>query len=124
MKNFVLSDPALGSLAERVIFVSLDTDRPEAAAFLAKHKVSAWPTFFVIDPATDEVAGYWAGSASLREMRAFVEESLATLAGSATDPVSRAYAAARAAHAAGDLGTAAAQYEAALQAAPAAWPNR
>ena len=34
----------------RVIFASVDTDCPEAAAFLARHTVKAWPTFFAIHP--------------------------------------------------------------------------
>jgi tetratricopeptide (TPR) repeat protein/thiol-disulfide isomerase/thioredoxin len=124
MKHFVLSDPALSALSDRVVFASIDTDRPEAAAFLAKHNVKAWPTFFVIDPASDKVVGYWAGSASLREMRALLEESVATMRGNALDPAGRAFAAARAAHGAGDLAAAAQRYKEALAAAPPAWPNR
>ena len=124
MKNFVLGDPALRPLADRVVFASVDTDRPDAAAFLERHAVKAWPTFFVLDPANDAVVGYWAGSGSLREMRGFIEESLAVLRGGAADPASRAFAEARAAHAGGDLARAAAAYERALAAAPASWPSR
>jgi thiol-disulfide isomerase/thioredoxin len=124
MKNFVLGDPALGALADRVVFASIDTDRPEAAAFLARHAVKAWPTFFVIDPAADRVVGYWAGSASLGELRGLVEEGLAEMRGGLTDPASRAFVEARAAHAAGDLAGAAAAYERAIAAAPPTWPSR
>ncbi|MFT3769661.1 MAG: thioredoxin family protein [Minicystis sp.] len=124
MKNFVFTDPALRPLADRVVFASVDTDRPDAAAFLEKHAVKAWPTFFVIDPATDKVVGYWAGSGSLREMRGFIDESLALMRGGAADPASRAFAEARAEHAAGNLEKAAATYERALAAAPAGWPSR
>src|SRR5262249_11911746 len=59
MKHFVLGDPSLGALADRVVFASIDTDRPEAAGFLEKHVVKAWPTFLVLDPSTDKVVGYW-----------------------------------------------------------------
>lgn len=124
MKNFVFTDPALRPLADRVIFASVDTDRPEAAAFLDRHPVKAWPTFFVLDPATDKVAGYWAGSGSLAEMRGFIEESLAGMRGAATDPAARAFAEARSAHGEGKLEEAAAAYERAIAAAPAIWPNR
>jgi tetratricopeptide (TPR) repeat protein len=124
MKNFVFADPAFGALADRVVFASIDTDRPEAGSFLEKHTVKAWPTFFVIDPQSDKVVGYWAGSGSLREMRGFIEESLAVLRGGAADPASRAYAEARAAHAGGDLAAAASAYERAIAAAPPAWPSR
>jgi thiol-disulfide isomerase/thioredoxin len=124
MKNFVLGDPALGALSDRVVFVSLDTDRPEAAAFLERHTVKAWPTFFVIDPRADRVVGYWAGSASLRELRGVIDEALAATAGTATDPATTAFTAARSAHAGGDLAGAAKAYERALSSAPASWPNR
>lgn len=124
MKNFVLSDPALRPLAARVVFASIDTDRPESAAFLERHAVKAWPTFFVIDPTTERVLGYWAGSGSLREVRGLIDEGLAAMRGSAADPASRAFAEARAAHAGGDLTPAAAAYERAITAATPAWPNR
>jgi tetratricopeptide (TPR) repeat protein len=124
MKNFVFGDPSFRPLGERVVFASIDTDRPEAAAFLAKYTVKAWPTFFVIDPATGAVVGHWEGSGSLREMRGFIDESLAVWRGTATDPASKAYAEARAAHAAGKLDQAAAAYERAVKAAPPTWPSR
>jgi len=117
MKNYVLGDPALRPLAARVVFASIDSDRPENAAFLEHHEVTAWPTFFMIDPASDKVLGYWPGSSSVREMRGFIEEGLLAMAGRADDPASRAFAEARAAHAAGEFDKARAAYEKALAAA-------
>jgi tetratricopeptide (TPR) repeat protein len=124
MKNFVLGDPSLRALEDRVVFAAIDSDRPEAAAFLARHEVKAWPTYFVLDPATDKVVGFWAGSASLREMRGLVDESLDVARSGGRDPAARAFAEARAAHAAGDLAKAAAGYERAIGAAPPSWPGR
>jgi thiol-disulfide isomerase/thioredoxin len=128
MRNFVLGDPSLGKLADRVVFASIDTDKPSAAAFLERYTVKAWPTFFVLDAGKDakseRVLGYWAGSASVRELRDVVEQGLAELQGGAKDPASHAYAEARAAHASGDLTRAAAAYERAVTIAPAAWPSR
>ena len=77
MQNYVLNDPSLAPLAERVVLVELDTDKPENAAFLEKYTVSVWPTFFVIDPASGEATGLWPGSASVNEFRGFVEDGLA-----------------------------------------------
>src|SRR5688572_25080794 len=37
MQNYVLNDPSLAPLAERVVLVELDTDKPENAAFLEKY---------------------------------------------------------------------------------------
>jgi tetratricopeptide (TPR) repeat protein len=129
MKNYVFTDPSLRPLASRVVFASIDTDRPSSAAFLEKHAVSVWPMFFVIDPATDRVAGAWPGSASLAELRSFVEDSLATIdasraGGFAPDDPVRLVAEARAAHAAGDAAGAAKLFERAAAKLPADHPRR
>jgi tetratricopeptide (TPR) repeat protein len=124
MQNYVLNDPSLRPLADRVVFASIDGDRPESAAFLERHTVRVWPTFFVLDPARDRVVGYWAGSGSVPEIRGLIEESLREIAGGAPDAASRAFAEARAAHAGGDPDRAAAAYERAVQAAAPSWPNR
>lgn len=123
MKNFVLSDPSLRPLAARAVFAAVDTDRPQNAAFLERHKLAAWPTFFVIDPSRDVVLGYWVGASSVREMREFIESSLDKGEQGKT-PADRAFAVAQAAHAAGDLAKAASAYQRALEGAPEAWPRR
>ncbi len=129
MKNYVLGEPALRPLASRVVFASIDSDRPTSARFLESHVVKVWPTFFVIDPTNGSVAGAWPGSASLGELRAFVEDSLATIdatrAGTLAegDPA-RLVAEARAAQAAGDPAKAAALFERAAARLPADHPRR
>lgn len=134
MRSYVLSDPALRPLADRIIFAALDTDRPESAAFLERHVVKVWPTFFVIDVAAgaqaagdsagERVVGYWRGSASVRELQSFIEEGLRQVSGRAGDASAQALVEARAAQAAGDGAKAAAAYERALQEAKPGWPDR
>ena len=125
MQAYVLNDPSLRPLAERVVFAAIDTDKPSSAAFLERHAVKAWPTFFVLDPAKDAVLGYWSGSGSVGEIRGLIEESLALQADSAPkDAASRAFAEARRAHAAGDLASAARSYEAAVTTSAATWRSR
>jgi len=130
MKHYVLTDPSLAPLADRVVLVAIDTDRPENAAFLERHAVSVWPTFFVLDPAKDEVAGYWPGSASAKELRDFVEDSARSVlddARTAADPAgsaARSLAEAKAAHAAGELERAAKAYERAATEGKTGWPRR
>lgn len=129
MKNYVLGEPALRPLAARVVFASIDSDRPSSARFLEGHVVKVWPTFFVIDPRSGQVAGTWLGSASLAEMRGFVEESLSTIdavrAGTlAEDDPARLAAEARAAQAAGDPAKAAALFERAAARLPAGHARR
>ncbi len=36
-------------------FVAVDTEEDEGRAFVAKHPMTEWPTFFVLDPRTEEV---------------------------------------------------------------------
>jgi tetratricopeptide (TPR) repeat protein len=119
----VLSDPSLAPLAERAVFVAVDTDRPENAPFLARNSISVWPTFFVLDPASERVVGYWPGSASAAELRGLVEEGVAAMAagreGSLDD-----LTAARGAHARRDFARAASLYEGAVRALDAGSPRR
>lgn len=132
MRNYVLSDASLSPLAERVLLLSVDTDRPENAAFLERYSVSVWPTFFMIEPSNEKVLGVWQGSASVREFRQFVEEGLVEMedARSAKAPEGspeRALLEAKAAQAVGDHARAAQAFERAVNAADLAkknWPRR
>lgn len=125
MQAYVLHDPSLRPLADRVVFAAIDTDKPSSAAFLERHAIKAWPTFFVLDPASDRVLGYWSGSGSVGEIRGLIEESLALRDDSAPkDEASRAFAEARAAHAAGELDRAIRTYETAVSTSAASWPRR
>lgn len=124
MQAYVLNDPSLRALEGRVVFAAIDTDKPASAAFLERHAIKAWPTFFVLDPAKDRVLGYWSGSGSVSEIRGLIEESLAQLAGSAPkDEASRAFAEARTAHAAGELDRAVRGYETAVSTSKPSWPG-
>ena len=126
MQNYVLNDPSLAPLAERVVLVELDTDKPENAAFLEKYTVSVWPTFFVIDPASGEATGLWPGSASVNEFRGFVQDGLAAIEAKGADPGSpeALAAAAKSKQATGDWAGAAKDYEQVVAKAPADWPRR
>ncbi|WP_170319304.1 thioredoxin family protein [Polyangium spumosum] len=125
MKNYVLVDPALRPLADRVIFAALDTDRPSSAAFLERYKMSFWPTFFMIDPAKGDVVAYWPGAASVREMRGFIEDAVRVLDASAppSDPL-YTLSRASAARAAGDHHKALALYDELFAKVDARWPRR
>ncbi len=129
MKHLVLTDPSLRPLADRVVFADIDTDRPENAAFLERHAMSFWPTFFVIDPASDEVLGLWAGAASAAELREVIQEALGVMddrAGAARPPDDprRLLVEAKRAQAAGAHAAAAAAYRRALERGGAAWTKR
>jgi len=126
MQNYVLNDPSLAPLADRVVLVELDTDKPENAAFLEKYTVSVWPTFFVIDPASGDATGLWPGSASATEFRGFVQDGLAAIEAKGANPDSpeALSAAAKAKQATGDWAGAAQDYARVVEKAPADWPRR
>lgn len=128
MKSFVFTNPALAPLAESVVFLAIDTDKPDNAQFLEKYDVRVWPSLFAIDPGTNSLLGYWPGSASFAELREFLEESSRAreaMSQSALDPKgsNALLIRARLAHAAGDPRQAASLYARALERAPTAWPR-
>jgi tetratricopeptide (TPR) repeat protein len=76
MKREVLHDRALAAFADRVVFLEIDTDKPQNAAFVARFPVRVWPTFFLIQPERDEMVAVQGGSMSLAETHAFLERGL------------------------------------------------
>lgn len=75
MKNFVLTDPELGKLADTHVWLALDYDLEKNAGFLQSYPVDVFPTFLVVDPAAQRVVSRWAGSGSVEEMLRFFAEA-------------------------------------------------
>lgn len=88
MKRDVLSDARVLAFADRFVFVEVDTDRAENAAFLVDHPVRLWPTFFVIEPLTGRTVAVRPGAMSLDDTVAFLERAHASARGG--DDVDRA----------------------------------
>jgi len=129
MQAFVFTEPALTPLAERVVFAALDTDKPENSKFLEQYAVNVWPSFFAIDPSSKNLIGYWPGSASLAELRDFVQQSLdaqEALTQASLDPKSPValLIQAKQSQTRADPRRAALLYEQALAKAPSDWPRR
>ena len=130
MQNFVLTAQNLPTVAERVVWLAIDTEREENARLLERLPVSVWPTFYVVDPDGLAIAGRWLGAASPSQFARFVEEGDRSAelarhgaAGSDADPL-RALVRADELAAGGHLAEAARAYGAALAAAPTDWPRR
>lgn len=129
MKHYVFVDPSLSPLAERLVFVALDTDRPINEAFVDKYAIDVWPTFFVLDPESGDVLGYWPGAASARELRELATDALDVFdarrkSDPSLDPLLAGLVQARAAHAERRYADAASAYAKLVQRAPADWPRR
>jgi thioredoxin-like negative regulator of GroEL len=83
MRKEVLDRPELGAYADRVVFAAVDTDRPESAGFVERYPMRAWPTFFVIEPASGAVLAMYGGSTTLEEMTRLLDAGLAARSGAA-----------------------------------------
>jgi thiol-disulfide isomerase/thioredoxin len=125
MKNFVLPDPAILPLRERVVFAAVDSDRPGNAAFMARYAVNVWPTLFVLEATTGEVLGLWQGAASVEELRSFVMDAVdeAAVKIDAKGPLA-AMRQAKRAHAKAEWPAAAQGYQLALDRGGASWKRR
>lgn len=50
MRHFVFTDLLLRPVADRFVFVALDTDRPVNARFVERYPIASWPTLLALDP--------------------------------------------------------------------------
>jgi thiol-disulfide isomerase/thioredoxin len=129
MKHTVLVDPGLAPLADRFVWLAIDTDKESNAAVTASFPPVAWPTFFVVSPDDETIQSRHVGGASVRQFREVLGEGerayLDDKAGSlpANAPV-RLVRDAHRAEAARDWDRADELYGEALSAAPADWPRR
>jgi thioredoxin-like negative regulator of GroEL len=129
MKTTVLTSPALEPLADRFVFLAVDTDRPENAAVVDRFPPAAWPTFFVVDPGDASIEARFVGAASLRQFRellvtgerAYLDDRAGELA---ADSPLRLMRDAHRAEAADNYELAGQLYDRALAAAPADWSRR
>ncbi len=71
MKNFVLTEAPMARVKDSRVWLALDADQEANAAFFAKFPINAFPTFMVIDPATETIVGRWVGSGTAAEMASF-----------------------------------------------------
>lgn len=74
MRANVFTDPALVKQAGRFAWLSIDTEKAKNAAFLEKFPINAWPTFLVVDPATETVGLRWYGSATVPQLVKLLED--------------------------------------------------
>jgi tetratricopeptide (TPR) repeat protein len=74
MRAFVFTDKALARHAGRFVWLAIDTERPESAAFLEKFPVEVWPTLFVVNPTTEKAALRWLGTATVPQLEALLED--------------------------------------------------
>ena len=129
METTVLMDPAMKPLAERFVWLRIDTDKPQNAPVVSKFPPKTWPTYFVVAPEDESVQGRHLGAASVAQFRSFLQQSeSAYLDGKRGGlPEGTPLALVRdgdRAVVAGNRAAAKRAYYAALAAAPKDWPRR
>lgn len=81
MRNFVFTDPLLAPLAQRFVYLSIDTDLPRNADFVARFPISSWPTFLMLDVSGAEdggrVVARYSGTLTAAEFSAQLTEAAA-----------------------------------------------
>ncbi|HTN53284.1 MAG TPA: hypothetical protein VML50_12825 [Anaeromyxobacter sp.] len=124
MRAYVLPDARLRKLAGRFVRLDVDTEKPANAAFVEKYPIDAWPTLYVIDPATEAVVIRWAGTATVEQIAQLAGEGERALRARGASRAEEALA--RADRLAGERrhAEAAAAYLEALEAGGPAWSGR
>jgi len=122
MKAYVFTDKALERYAGQFVWLSLDVEKAENAAYKKKYGVDALPTFLVLDPQTEKVALRWVGGASVPQLVRILADATAAVKGR-VPAGEAALARADRFYAESDYAKAAAAYREAIAKAPAGWPR-
>lgn len=124
MRATVLADPALVRLAGRFVWLDVDTEKAENAAFLETFHIETWPTFLVIDPATGKPSLKWLGTATAAQMEKLLLDGERAVRGGPGESAEAVLARADRANAAGRAEEAAKGYREALLRGGPGWTRR
>ena len=122
MKAFVFTDASLARHAGQFVWLDIDGEKAKNAFVRSKLKIPAYPTLYVLDPATERVALRWVGGATVPQLHKLLDEGRAAVIGGGSD-LDGLLAKADALYGAGEDSSAAAAYQQALAAAPRDWPH-
>ena len=68
MRSYVLTDPSLAPLANDFVWLSIDTEKDENAAFVSRFGNKVWPTLWIIDPKAETTTLKYEGTATPPEL--------------------------------------------------------
>ncbi len=74
MRAFVFTDKALGRQAGRFVWLSINTEKRENAAVLAKYPIQASPTLFVLDPVAEKIVLKYVGAATVPQLQRILDD--------------------------------------------------
>jgi len=124
MRATVLQDPALVKMAGRFVWLEIDTEKEGNAGFLDKFPIEVWPTFLVIDPATERPVLKWLGTATAEDLTRLLADGERAVKGGAGESADALLARADRENAADHAAEAVALWEKALAAGGPRWPRR
>ena len=75
MRANVYTDKALERYAGRFVWLSLNTEAPESAAFLKRYPIPALPTLLVLDPKKDNVTLRYVGGANVAQIKSMLDDA-------------------------------------------------
>lgn len=81
MRAYVFTDKALTRQAGRFVWLAIDTEKAANAPFRTKYTVEAWPSFFIVDPATETPVLRWMGGATVPQLQKILDDGARTYAG-------------------------------------------
>lgn len=122
MKAFVFTDKALARRTGQFVWLAIDTEKAGNAAFLSKFPVEVWPSFLVLDPASETVALRWVGGATVPQLQKILDDGQAAVGGRGP-AFDKVLARADRLYGEGKNKEAAQAYREALANAPRAWPR-
>jgi thioredoxin-like negative regulator of GroEL len=123
LREHVLNQPALAAQQGRYVWLSLNTELPGSADFLAAYPMDTWPTLFILEPASGQVALKWVGTATTPQVLRLLDEGEAAVAHRTGEGPEGLRARAGQQLAAGHPAQAAALLSQALESAPPDWPQ-
>ena len=132
MRAYVFTDKSLASEAGRFVWLAMDGEKKQNAALRKSLDLRAFPTYYVVDPATEKVALRWVGGATVPQLHKLLADGRVAVAAAGKKPeaassgqasADQLFAVAEQAYAQADYAAAAAGYQQALARAPASWPH-
>lgn len=86
MERTVFPDPRLRPMADRFVWLSLNTEKEESVAFLQKFPQTVWPTFTILDPESERPLARSLGSLTVDELLGLLGDALRAAAAEAPRP--------------------------------------
>jgi tetratricopeptide (TPR) repeat protein len=124
MRATVLKDPVLVKLAGRFVWLEIDTEKDGNAPFLEKFPIEVWPTFLVVDPASERAVLKWLGTATAGDMARLLADGERAVKGGAGETPAALLSRADRANAAGRTQEAIDLWRKALEAGGPGWERR